>query len=204
MIREWLVNVTLPISVQGKWFRGIVDELQRDPGSGAVSFVEHKTRHRPSTPGQLQQDTARLQLMLYRALLAGLRNMPSSEVRLYFVRFHCGASPRGFWRPGILEVPFKVCDQWCSGRRYALLPSLFTAASKTTDSFQHGPIRHLCAIIMSKQDVSAAASCRKFLVCQSMSSDTTLVATPSDCTLTSAAAGVLRGRQGSAAGRVAR
>ena len=65
---------------QGKWFRGIVDELQRDNASGTVSFVEHKTRHRPSTPGALQQDTARLQLMLYRALLDGLRHMPAAQV----------------------------------------------------------------------------------------------------------------------------
>jgi hypothetical protein len=47
-----------------------------------VSFVEHKTRNRPSTPGQLQQDTARLQLMLYRALLSGIRQMPASQVRV--------------------------------------------------------------------------------------------------------------------------
>ena len=68
--------------MQGKWFRGIVDELRRDSDGGAVSVVEHKTRRRPATPGALQQDTARLQLMLYRALLAGLRNMPAAQVRV--------------------------------------------------------------------------------------------------------------------------
>jgi len=68
----------LPL-LQGKWFRGIVDELRRHPDGGAVSLVEHKTRRRPSTPGALQQNTARLQLMLYRALLAGLRDMPAAQ-----------------------------------------------------------------------------------------------------------------------------
>ena len=72
---------------QGKWFRGIADELRRGPDGGAVALVEHKTRRRPSTPGALQQDTARLQLMLYRALLAGLRRMPAAQASPASVSF---------------------------------------------------------------------------------------------------------------------
>ena len=75
--------------LQGKWLRGIADELRRGPDGGAVSFVEHKTRHRPSTPGALQQDTARLQLMLYRALLAGLREMPAAQASQALISAVC-------------------------------------------------------------------------------------------------------------------
>ena len=72
---------------QGQWVRGIVDEVQRHPLTGALTLVEHKTRARPAVPSAAQQGTAQLQAMLYRALLEGLQHMKPAEVGSTLVHY---------------------------------------------------------------------------------------------------------------------
>lgn len=65
--------------MQGKWLRGIVDQLQLD-GSGRVQVVEHKTRARPTLPRASQQQSARLQVALYRHMLTSFRDLTDTQV----------------------------------------------------------------------------------------------------------------------------
>lgn len=68
--------------VAGQWVSGTIDEVARNDDNGTLLVTERKTRFRPSAPGQAQLRGARLQVMMYAALLEALPQITRPEAVL--------------------------------------------------------------------------------------------------------------------------